>query len=141
MTDIYPETSVTKSDDEKKNIDIAPGEGETPINILRDPNFDTEAFPVQHPRGRFGLNHVSHEGKERRKPLTKQKYFTQRLANINPIFANDKSYVFTALNAIEMETLERNINISYQRGKVVNGSLENTENSCSILDNVKGSFR
>ena len=142
MTDLYPETNVktelVNKDNTDSKIDIAPGEGETPINLLRDENFDTEGFPVQHPRGRFGLNY---SGKERERRLTIQKYFTQRISNINPIFSSDKSYVFTALNYIEMDSLERSINISYQRGKVVNGCLENTENSCSILDNIKGSCK
>ena len=140
MTDLYPETAVETvlSEDSYKNnsTNIAPGEGKIPINLLRDLNFDTEGFPVLHPRGRFGLNY-----EKRNKPITKQKYFTQRLPNINPIFTDDKSYVFTALNCIEMESLERNINISYQRGKVVNGTLENFENVCSMFDNIPGSFR
>ena len=144
MTDRYPETSVEtelkkvvagSENSKSKPVSIAPGEGKIPTDLMRDKDFLINAFPHLFPTGKYGLN------EERDVVLSMQKYFTQRLQNVNPQFAKDIAFVFTALYCIERATLERSINISYQRGKVVNGTLENFDNICSIFDDTPGSFR
>ena len=143
MTDRYPETSVEtelkkmagSENSKSKPVSIAPGEGKIPTDLMRDKDFLINAFPHLFPTGKYGLN------EERNVVLSMQKYFTQRLQNVNPQFARDIAFVFTALYCIERATLERSINISYQRGRVVNGTLENFDNICSIFDDTPGSFR
>ena len=144
MTDMYPEASVetelqkpiTCSDETKKKpISIAPGEGKIPVDLMRDKSFLINAFPHLFPRGLYGICH------KRDIFLSIQKYFIQRLQNVNPQFSRDIAFVFTALYWIERATLERNINVSIQKGRVVNGTLESFDNICSIFDDVPGSFR
>ena len=66
------------ADDE--NIVVAPDEGKTPLNILKD------FFPT----GKFGYS------ANRDIKLTHTKYFNQRLLNYTQRFASDADYIFFA---------------------------------------------
>ena len=46
-------------------------------------------------------------------------YFVQRIRNADTRFANNAGYVYAAAAFIEKKQLQRNINISYRRGKQV----------------------
>ena len=77
--------------------------------------------------------------------LTDQQYFEQRILNHDKRFANTAAYVFAAFAFIEKKQLDRNINISFMRGKK---KLSNTGNSVyslddpySVLDNSPGTPR
>ena len=141
MTESYPETSVVqKGADVNKNqsqvnVSIAPGEGQIPTDLMRDDYFDIEGFPHLHPTGKFGLNHP------REKKLTKQQYFLQRLQNIDKRWSQNSAYLFTALYCIERESLERQINISYRKGKMIDGTLYQLEDAFSVFNNVPGTVR
>jgi hypothetical protein len=110
--------------------EIAPGEGKTPTNWLRETNFDVNAFPILHPSGKYGLN------QERKVPLSLQKYMIQRTMNKDPRFRHQSSYVFMAQQAVERESLEKQINIAGQRGKP--GSGGQVQDPFSIFQNIKG---
>ena len=90
----------------EKSIEIAPGEGKVPSNIMRDEFFDVKAFPKYHPSGQFGLHHI------RKHKLSAQMYFNQRLLNHDDRFARDPCYVFMASYFIERQGIERQIDIS-----------------------------
>ena len=93
---------------------IAPGEGQTPISMHTEENWDVMAFPHLHPSGNCGYN------TDREIKISIQKYFIQRILNVDPRFSNSLPYVFAALNAIECNQLQSAINISVQRAKMEN---------------------
>ena len=96
--------------------EIAPGEGKIPVDWLRDPSFDIEAFPHLMPDGKFGLFYP------RQKKLTPSKFFPQRILNIVQTYAKDHDYLFMAQQYLERFALERQINMS-----MINGSFVETE--------------
>ena len=102
-----------KRSDKNCSIAFAPGEGKIPENILMTKDWDKDAFPIKHPTGEFNLHHP------RKVILYDQRYFIQRIRNINPIFRNDPSYVFAASQYIEQKQLQKNINVSFMRGKKI----------------------
>lgn len=95
-----------QTNDGKKMIEIAPGEGKIPSNIMREQFFDVRAFPKHHPSGKFGIHHP------RIHKLSAQMYFNQRLLNHDDRFSKDPSYVFMATYFIERQNIERQIDIS-----------------------------
>ena len=56
----------------KKTI-LAPAEGQTPTNIMRETDFDVKAVPLKHPSGKYGVHH------RRLIKLSYKKYFKARL--------------------------------------------------------------
>ena len=78
----------------KSSIQIAPGEGKVPTNILREDNFDVKAFPIHHPDGKFGLHY------ERPIKLSPQAYFQQRLLNEELINQQQCSLFYRQVNSI-----------------------------------------
>ena len=74
-------------------------------------NWDIDAFPMKHPDGKNGL----HQSRERK--LSDQYYFVQRLRNKDERFSSDPSYAFASAAYLEKKQLQRNINVSFSRGK------------------------
>ena len=58
---------------DEDNITIAPGQGKTPLPILRDDYCEELAFPYLFPTEKFGYK------VKREVPLSPVKYFSQRL--------------------------------------------------------------
>ena len=110
MVDKYPEAAVSENLDDGCHA-FAPGEGKVPENILMTDDWDIDAFPMKHPDGKNGL----HQQRDRK--LTDQYYFVQRLRNKDQRFSTDPAYVFAAAAYLEKKQLQRNINVSFQRGK------------------------
>ena len=102
LTDKYPE------------ISVAPGENETPRNLLFDDNWDVRAFPALH-------NYDGSNGKDQDRDvkLTPQRYFIQRITNINARFAKCPTYLYSAVGFLEELQLNRNINLVGTRGKKI----------------------
>ena len=100
MTDKYPE------------ISVAPGEDETPMNVLFDENWDVRAFPALH-----NLDASNGKDQERDIKLTPQRYFIQRITNINSRFAKCPSYLYSAVGFLEQMQINRNINLVGTRGR------------------------
>ena len=97
--------------EEITQISLAPREGKIPENILFSDNWDALAFPMKHPDGKNNLH------QERPVRLNDQYYFVQRIRNKDPRFRSDPSYLFSAAAYIEKKQLQRNINVSFLRGK------------------------
>ena len=134
MSDVYPEMS------HKNAVAVAPGEGERPKNILWDDNWDVKGFPhLNSPDGKYGLHH------ERSRRLTDQQYFIQRICNRNPKFAKSPPYLYAAVAYLEQKQLQRNMNMSYSRGKSVCDDDGRTtlhmENAYTVLDDIKNTPR
>ena len=122
--------------DGKTNIAIAPGEGRVPTNILKELYFDVKAWPKHHPTGNFGLHH------ERKLKVTNKMYFNQRFLNRDERFSKDPCYIFMACYLLEKDYLERQINISGQRGKrkLQDGELVmELHDAFDVFKNIKGS--
>ena len=99
--------------DDTKSVQVAPGEGKIPINLLNHKDWDIQAFPHLHNYdGQNGL-HMKRETK-----LSHQDYFQQRINNKDNRFRENHMYLYSAVGAIERQQIQRNINLSYSRGKV-----------------------
>ena len=107
LTEKFPEAF----SNENNQISVAPGEGSIPQSILTMKNWDSLSFPMKHPTGEFDL-HFKRDVK-----LYDQYYFVQRLRNKNSQYSRDTAYLFAAAQYLEKKQFQRNINISYMRGK------------------------
>ena len=124
---------------EPPQVDFAPGEGQIPSNILKDDKWDIKTMPHLFPTGEWGLN------EERDVKLTNQLYFQQRLLNYDERFAKCPSFMFAATQYIEQKQLERNVNVSFTRGKRTQGpegtSTYTLDDGFSVLDNISNTPR
>ena len=134
----YPEMTVrrdTQNDKQQKapTVDVAPGEGVIPANMTKQKDCFENSLP-----------HLFADGKngpfaDRDKPVSEVQYFQSRLRHISGQFGNDPLFLFAANEYIERLNLDRNINISYQRGKIIDGHLQNLKDVFSIFQKVPGS--
>ena len=141
-TDLSDDIVVNRTDKEiikqhgEKIIKIAPGEDVIPTNILLEEHFDEKSFPIHHPSGRFGLNY------DRKCRLSGKVYFNQRLLNADERFSMDPCYTFMASYYCEVDSLEQQINVSGQKGTIVDDGGQATVNLVDPFDvfkNIKGS--
>ena len=109
-----PQKKKLKRDKNAPVYNIAPGEGKIPVEWLREPSFDIEAFPHLFPDGKYGLHFDKRPTK-----ITPAKYFPQRVMNANNIFAKDSDYIFMAQQYLERYALERQIDMSMKSGSFV----------------------
>ena len=130
MTNKFPEAEYQSA------LSFAPAEGKIPTSILKDENWDINSFPNLHPSGRNKMF------QEREVKVTPQQYLIQRLKNKDSRFEKCTPYVFAAAAYIEEKQMERNIGISFNKGKRSDSgegqkSYE-LEDAYSVLDKVKG---
>ena len=134
------EISHKRKTQENSSIVFAPGEGQIPSNILRERHPFVLHFPILFPDGKCGLH-----DEERKFKITPQQFILQRIHNLNPVFANNKPFIFTAVYYIERHQLESKMNICYMRGKMKNtedGKLfMQTQDGFAVFDNIRGSPR
>ena len=130
MADDHPESRVQTAS--SKDLQLAPGEGKIPSSLMRDDSWDIGGFPNLHPSGKYGLHH------ERPVKISHQKYFQQRLQNVNPQFRNNKAYLFAATYFMERHQFEQRINLSCQRGTIENGGFNETKDPMNVFDQIKG---
>ena len=133
MTNKFPEA------DSGSALDFAPAEGKIPTSILKDNDWDINSFPNLHPTGKNKMF------QDREIKLTPQQYLGQRLKNKDTRFEQCTPYVFAAAGYLEEKQMERNIGISYNKGKK-NESNDGSktyelDDAFSVLDNVKGTPR
>ena len=120
----------------ENSIIVAPGEGKIPQNILHDDDWDIKAFPhLNSPDGKYGLHF------ERTTRLQDQFYFIQRICNANPKFARSPAYIYAAVAHTELKQIQRNINVSYSRGKETSNNegvkTLKLEDPFAVLDDIK----
>ena len=92
---LWPAWCVENIDSSRDIICVAPAEGEKPLNIMTDSNFEAMSNPDKFPfaKGTFSS--------ERPKKLTYRKYFNQRLLDVDGRFARDLDYLFVAQYIVE----------------------------------------
>ena len=78
---------------------VAPAEGQRPLSIMTDSNFETMSNPDKFPisDGCFAA--------ERPRKLTYRKYFNQRLLDVDGRFAKDIDYLFVAQYIVEAKQI------------------------------------
>ena len=127
-------TKEKDNNDENPYIDFAPGEGQTPTNIVSDDKWDINTFPLLFVDGKNGL------GQYRKRKLIDGQYFQQRILNYDERFAKNTSYLFGATQYVEQKQLQRNVGLSFTRGKKDQGpdgtSTYSLEDGFSVLDNI-----
>ena len=125
---------------EKGGLILAPGEDQIPRNILKEKHPFVLHYPCLFPDGKGGLH-----DEDREKKVTTQQWIMQRLLNIHPMFAQNKAFLFSAVNYVEQEKLMKMMNISYMRGTMTNpkdgGKFLQTEDGFAVFDNLPGSPR
>ena len=130
MTNKFPEA------DSETSFNFAPAEGKIPASILKDADWDINSFPNLHPTGQNKMF------QDRKRKLTPQQYLVQRLRNKDTRFEQCTPYVFAAAAYLEEKQMERNIGVSFSKGKVSvsdNGNKSyKLEDAYSVLDDVKG---
>ena len=138
LSNKYPEIS---SLDDVSEVEIAPGEGKRPIDILRENDWDIKAFPHLH-----NLNGRHGKDEKRKVFLSDQNYFIQRILNKDLRFAKTPTYIYAAIGYLEKKTIQRNINIAGTRGKIV-GDIDGGETTYelddgyTVLDDVRNTPR
>ena len=91
---------------------LAPGEGVVPTDIMRAKDWEVKAWPCLFPSGKYGLHY------EREDPVSEAQYVGQRLYNKSPIFSSNASYVFAMQQFMERSSFEKNIDVSFQKGRL-----------------------
>ena len=133
MTNKFPET------DAESALSFAPGEGKIPTSILRDENWDINSFPNLHPSGKNKMF------QERDVRLNPQEYLVQRMRNNDQRFEQCTPYVFAAVGYLEEKQMERNIGLSFSKGKLSESSggsrSYKLDDAHSVLDDVRGTPR
>ena len=96
-------------------ICVAPAEGEKPLSIMTDSNFEAMSNPDKFPfaNGMFSS--------ERSKKLTYRKYFNQRLLDVDGRFARDLDYLFVAQYIVEVkQVLDDGNNFAWRQNPLDN---------------------
>ena len=93
-------------------ISVAPGEGQVPMSMLYDKDWDVKAFPHLH-----NMDGSNGKDEQRQVILTDQRYFMQRILNKEGRFSKDPSYLFAAVGYLEERQIYRNISLVGLRGK------------------------
>ena len=128
LVDKFPEAAIS---DNPKEVSFAPGEGKVPENILMTDDWDIDAFPIKHPDGKNRI----HQNRDRK--LSDQYYMVQRLRNNDSRFASDPSYAFACAAYLEKKQLQRNVNVSFMRGKKTSTGSYSLEDGFSVFDKIK----
>ena len=119
----------TEEDIDNEILNMAPGEGVTPLNILMDEHCEELAHPHLFPNGQFGY------AVERDIALSPSKYFNQRLLNYTQKFASDSDYIFFVNSVVQQLRLHSQISIAMK--KVSGENLTAGMFSQSFKDTVK----
>ena len=127
-------------------ICVAPAEGEKPLNIMTDSNFEAMSNPDKFP---FGNGTFS---SERPRKLTYRKYFNQRLLNVDGRFARDLDYLFVAQYIVEAKQVSddgnnfalrqkpcRQFTAAQARDQTVLSQYVRKDKAYSFMKNIRGS--
>ena len=118
------------------DVEIAPGEGKVPTNWLKEHDFDVLSFPTLFPTGKYGCDFP------REPKVSKQKYFNQRILNIDRRFSKDMPYLFAAQQRVEREQIEQQFNLVVKKGKITEGmdgkTIMSTTDNFAAFKKIRG---
>ena len=132
LLDQHPELDV-KDLIGNSNTAVAPGEGKIPTNVMSDPDWDIKTFPCLYPDGKGGMNDP-----DRKVKLTSQQFVEQRVLNHDRRYSESPDFVFASYAYLERERLDKNVGISFQRGRKKANGVHSLDDPFSVLDNVPG---
>ena len=125
---------------------VAPAEGEHPINIMTDSQFELMCNPEKFPFGTGGFNTT------RFRKITYRKYFQQRLLDVDGRFSCDLDYLFAAQYIVESKQVFDDANhfiwrqkpsvqltAGQARNKIVITENVRKDRAYAFLKNVRGS--
>ena len=127
-------------------ICVAPAEGEKPLNIMTDSNFEAMSNPDKFPYG------VGTYSSERPRKLTYRKYFNQRLLDVDGRFSRDLDYLFVAQYIVEAKQVSddgnnfawrqkpsRQFTAAQARDQTVLSQYVRKDRAYSFMNNIRGS--
>ena len=118
-------------------ITVAPGEGQQPISVLFDKDWDVKAYPHLH-----NADGSNGKDEERCVKLTDQRYFIQRITNREKRFADCPEYLYSAVGYLEQLQINRNIQLCGTRGKKTSDNSGKASfelnDEFRVLENMKG---
>ena len=112
MTNHFPEMSTDENGRKVSGqLFFAPAEGNCPVNLQEEKDWDVKSWPALLPDGKFGLHF------KRKVRLTEQQYFCQRIVHRDTRFSRSPGYIFASAAYIEQKQLMSKANISFMRGR------------------------
>ena len=90
-------------------LSIAPGEGNTPINIVLDEKFEEMAFPTLFSTGKFALTYP------RPVSISAKKYFQRRKMEHGGRFASNIEYLFVVQFLSERQQIKNSISVALRK--------------------------
>ena len=127
FTDKYPE------------IAVAPGEGQKPKDLLRDKDWDIQAFPHLH---NYDGSNGLHQNREVK--LTNHQYFINRICHKDTRYSQSSAYLYSAVSFIEKNQIQRNYNLAGTTGiktESSNGISYQLQDGYRVLKDIKGTPR
>ena len=121
-------------------VNIAPGEGQIPVSVSSEPDWEALAFPKDYSTGK------NHFNEKRQFPITPSKYIHARLKCCDDRFAKNPQYIFHAVDWIEKEAVMSTINLAerkqFQRD-ITAGHFMSSDNVRRMIsdDQIFASFR
>ena len=118
---------------------VAPGQGKIPRSMLQEKDFEVKSFPCLFPDGKNGKD------EERKVRLNDQDYWGQRILNVDDRCGRSPAYVFMAAAHTELKQMNRNINLSFQKGlervRPDGTCVYSLDDPYMVLDNIKNTPR
>ncbi len=94
-----------------KTINVAPGEGKTPVSRTKEPGWEAMAHPNLHPTGTT----TYYTATKRKTKLSSKRYVNARLLHKDGRFAESAEFCFSALDWIETEEISSSISITARK--------------------------
>ena len=92
-------------------LNLAPGEGNSPVKMLSDHSNEAKCFPGMFPTG----SGTFHDSRPHR--LTLCRYFNNRILHADGRFAQNVDYIFYAQYMSEVQQVVSNVSIALRKGK------------------------
>ena len=113
-------------------VSIAPAEGQRPLSIMSDPNFELMCNPDKFCYGKGGF------GNKRERKITYRKYFNARLQDIDGRFAKDLDYLFVAQYIVEYkQVLDDGNNFAWRQKPTQQITASQVKNQSFMSDHVR----
>ena len=92
-------------------LNLAPGEGGTPLSVTKEPHWESMAFPYLFPTAK----NTYHTDTPRPTKITAKQYINARLLCSDTRFAESPEYTFAALDWLERDAISQNIAITTRK--------------------------
>ena len=108
---------------------IAPGEGNNPVKLLRNEGNEAKSFPTLFPLGRNTFDEPRHSR------ITLARYFNNRLMNKDNRFARDSDYIFYSQYVSELNQVldKTQISLRKSRSNEKEANIQNTDTLRKLL--------